>query len=108
MILSKTANIDSADAAKALTSAIKGYRLEAESASEKMNSNAKSFMTLGRVETLDDTIGGIEAVTTDEINECISGYFNLADCSMSLVGNTKEADIPEIKRIRANTKRKIN
>lgn len=82
--------------------------LSGESASEKMNSNAKSFMTLGRVETLDDTIGGIEAVTTDEINECISGYFNLADCSMSLVGNTKEADIPEIKRIRSNTKRKIN
>ncbi len=72
--------------------------LSGESASARMNSNAKSYMILGRTEEMDETIDKVNAVSEETINNCIHKYLNIDNCSMSVVGDTKHIDITQLKK----------
>lgn len=72
--------------------------LSGETAGQKMSANAKSYMSLGRIETVDETIEKMKAVTPDEINECLQKYLDVKNASLSLVGDILNADCKKIKK----------
>lgn len=73
--------------------------LSGESATAKMNSNAKSYMVLNRVEDMDETIKMMSKVTTLDINQCLAEFFDINKCSLSLVGDLTDNDIKALKKI---------
>lgn len=72
--------------------------LSEESSSAMMNANAKSYMTLGYVEDLDAILECIHKVTLEDIHTSIEKYMKIDTCSISLVGNTTEAQGKELKK----------
>lgn len=70
--------------------------------SETVNSlvlnNARTYMTLGRVISVDEAVEGYNRVTVEEINECIKTYLRLDKCSICMVGNVAELPIAKIKK----------
>lgn len=61
--------------------------LTGESVSAKMNSNAKSFLMLGRVEEIDEVIENNNRVTVKDIEQCLIKYLDVSRCSVCLIGD---------------------
>lgn len=72
--------------------------LTSEAVTARMNSNAKSYHVLGRVEDIDDTIEQMNRVTVDEINQCLKKYLDINRCSIALVGDVPEEEIKALKK----------
>ncbi len=73
--------------------------LSGESASARMTANVKSYMALGRIEELDETIDRIMRVTPEEVDDCIHRYFNMSQCSMSLIGDISHINEDKLKKM---------
>ncbi|MGN0374182.1 MAG: M16 family metallopeptidase [Butyrivibrio sp.] len=78
--------------------------LSGESATAKMNSNAKSYMVLGRVEDMDETLSKMDEVTVEDINTCLEEYFDPDDCSMAVIGDLSDDDIKALRKIWSHKK----
>lgn len=76
--------------------------LSGESATARMNSNAKSYMVLGRVEDLDETIDMINKTTKKDIDKCLKEYLDINKCSLALIGDLNVSSIKTIKNIWRN------
>jgi predicted Zn-dependent peptidase len=67
--------------------------LGSESAKSRMNSNGKALLNRGRLLPMEELIEGIDKVSLQNIIEFANRYFNLANASVSLVGNLKDIDM---------------
>ncbi len=76
--------------------------LSGESATARMNSNAKSYMVLGRVEDLDETIDMINRTTKKDIDKCLNEYLDINKCSLALIGDLNDNNIKALKKIWRN------
>lgn len=76
--------------------------LSGESATARMNSNAKSYMVLGRVEDLDETIDMICKTTKKDIDKCLKEYLDINKCSLALIGDLNDSSIKTLKKIWSN------
>lgn len=72
--------------------------LTGEAVTARMNSNAKSYNVLGKVENIDDTINQINKVTVEEINECLKKYLDVNNMSIALIGDVTDEDIRILKK----------
>ena len=72
--------------------------LTGESVSAKMNSNAKSFLMLNRVEEIDEIIEKNNRVTVKEIKECLNKYLDVSKCSVCLIGDIPKEEINNLKK----------
>lgn len=72
--------------------------LTSEAVTARMNSNAKSYHVLGRVEDIDDTIEQMNRVTVDDINQCLKKYLDINQCSIALVGDIPEEEVKALKK----------
>ena len=72
--------------------------LTGEAVTARMNSNAKSYLVLGRVEDIDSTIEQMNNVTVDEIKQCLQEYLDISKCSIALVGDVPENEIKALKK----------
>ena len=72
--------------------------LGSDAVSSTVLNNAKTYMTTGRVISLDEAIEHYEAVQLEQINGCIRKYLRPDKCSVCLVGNIKDAKLSLIKR----------
>lgn len=72
--------------------------LTGEAVTARMNSNAKSYLVLGRVEDIDSTIEQMNNVTVDEIKKCLQEYLDINKCSIALVGDVPENEIKALKK----------
>ncbi len=73
--------------------------LSGESATARMNSNAKSYMVLGRVEPLDETLDMISSTTKKDIDKCLKEYLDVNKCSLALIGDLNDNSIKTLKKI---------
>ena len=64
-----------------------------ESAKSRMNSNGKALLNRGRLVTIEELIEGIDKVSLSNIVDFANRYFNVANASVSLVGNLNEVDM---------------
>lgn len=76
--------------------------LSGESATARMNSNAKSYMVLGRVEDLDETIDMINKTAKKDVDKCLKEYLDINKCSLALIGDLNDSSIKTIKNIWRN------
>lgn len=67
------------------------YVLSLESTGSLMNMLGKRQLHLGHVETLDEVIAGIQAISVESVTRLIAKVFN-GDLSVALVGKCSEAD----------------
>ncbi len=72
--------------------------LGSDAVSSTVLNNARTFMTTGRVISLDEAIEHYEAVQLEQINGCIRKYLRPDRCSVCLVGNVREANLSHIRR----------
>ena len=73
--------------------------LGSEAPSGIVVNNAKTYLSNGRVISVDEAVAEYEAVTLEQINSCIKTYLRLDKYSICMVGNTDEVDIPSIKKL---------
>jgi predicted Zn-dependent peptidase len=66
------------------------YILGLESTSSRMNSIGKSELSLGRIDTPDEVMKKIEAISMESINEVIEEVFDLSHLGISVVGDIRE------------------
>lgn len=64
-----------------------------ESAKNRMNSNGKSMLNRGKIIPLEQLIEEIEKVNLEDIKVFANRYFDMMNCSISLVGNLKEINM---------------
>ena len=72
--------------------------LTGEAVTSRMNSNAKSYMTLGYVEDIDTTINELCNVTIEDVNDCLREYLDLSKCSVSVIGDVPDSEINILKK----------
>lgn len=63
--------------------------LGSEGVRSRMNSNGKAMLNRGRLVTLNELIEGIDKVSIEDVSDFANRYLDLANCSISLVGNIK-------------------
>lgn len=71
--------------------------LGSETAAGTVLNNARTFVTAGRVISLDEALENYNAVTAEEMNRYIRTYLRTDKCSVCLVGNIKEVPVAELK-----------
>ena len=68
-----------------------GYILANENVSSIVNAMAKGELLLGKIQTEEDVLEKMNAVTIDEVNTLISEVFDYSKMSMAVVGKKLEA-----------------
>lgn len=72
--------------------------LGSETANSIVLNNARTYVTGGRVISLDEAVKGYEAVSLEQINRCIRTYLRRDKYSVCLVGNVRELPLAQMKR----------
>lgn len=73
--------------------------LGSDTANSIVSNNARTYMSLGKVISVEEAVEGYNKVTVSDINRCIRKYLCLDNCSICMVGNTKEVPVSQIKNI---------
>ena len=70
------------------------YILGLESTSSRMNSIGKSELMLGYIDTPEEVLGKIDAISMEVIDDIIERVFNTGGAGVSIVGNIKQDFVP--------------
>lgn len=79
--------------------------LGAESPNNIVLANARSYISNGRVISLDETLASYEAVTVEDCNRVLNKYITTSNCSVCLVGDIDDRTAGTIKKL---WKKKLN